>query len=400
MSAGSGRRRRILVNGGGIAGAAFALGMAREGHSVDVVERHPDARWRNGADILKPSGLAVLADLGLTDALFEAGAIRRETVDFHFDRQLVFRLDYREQQAGFAFFANMPREHLLRLLLAQLAGHEAVTIHNGRNITHFARHGDRFVGATLDNGESLPIDLVAGADGAASRVRQAMGVEMPRTPYEAPLLYGDLPLVESVTERNRLYCDSEGGMAYYYPVSPGFTRLVISFPPVELRILRADSTGKALRERLYRLTAEVSHDAIEGVSDPDAFYRAPVFRANCGRYAVANAALLGDAAHLIHPITGQGMNLALEDAGALVSCLRGSTWTEADVERRLKDYDQLRRGMNQGVIAYGDRLARSLDDREALLRAIDPRFQSSDRRHLRHLQAHPVSRTGTIDAIS
>jgi 2-polyprenyl-6-methoxyphenol hydroxylase-like FAD-dependent oxidoreductase len=389
--------RRILVNGGGIAGAAFALGMAREGHAVDVVERQPEARWRNGADILKPSGLAVLADLGLTDALFEAGAIRRETVDFHFDRHLVFRLDYREQDAGFPFFVNMPRERLLRLLLAELAGHEAVTFHNGRNIAQFGRESGRFVSATLDNGVTISLDLLAGADGAASRVRQEMGVEMARTSYDAPLLYGDLPLVDSVAERNRLYCDSEGGMAYYYPVAPGFTRLVISFPPAELRALRANSSGKAMRERLYRLTGESSHDAIDAVSDPGRFYRAPVFRANCPSYAVANAALLGDAAHLIHPITGQGMNLALEDAGALVECLRGTTWAAADVERRLQDYGRARRDLNEGVIAYGDRLARSLGDRQALLRAIDPRFQSSERRHL---QPYPDSQTGTIHAIS
>lgn len=312
----------VLINGSGIAGVALAHLLGARGHSVTVIERTARNRAQNGADLLKPSGIGVVRAMGLLDDVFAAGGLRRDAMRLYHDKAPIASLDYRSASA-LGYFILIPCEQLRRLLLAKLDGLPNVRLRFETSIERIERDADGTVTSlTLSDGERVAPTVLVGADGARSMIRDDV-LRMPaeRVPYATPMAFGTIALTDSVRECNRLYVDSNQGLAYFYPIGDQATRLVVSFPADEMQGYLADTTRTKLLARLNEFVGDESADAMAAIGAGTAFPLIPLGRMNLDRYHKRNAVLLGDAAHSIHPITGQGMNLAIEDAGELGACL-------------------------------------------------------------------------------
>jgi 2-polyprenyl-6-methoxyphenol hydroxylase-like FAD-dependent oxidoreductase len=374
--------KTVVISGAGVAGAALACLLGQAGHRVHLVERNPDNIRQSGADILKPSGLAVLRQAGLVDRVFEAGAHRRERLDIFHDRERVLRLDYPSHHDDINYFATVPRSDVVQIMLEHAETIPGVHRHDRQSITRVIWRDEHIVGVELNNGIVLPCDVLIGADGFGSTVRRALGLTVERRIYDSPLIYLTVAQTPQSREVNRLCFDHRRGMAYIYPITGARARVVMSFPPAELGVYSADEGGQLLRARLRTLLPDEGQDILDAITDLASLQRAPVGCCNAASYAVGNGVLVGDAAHLIHPITGQGMNLALEDAAALANALAQCDWSQRGIDAALAAYSRRRQPINAAVIAYGDRLAHHFHDRAALFDIFDPRTQSSGRNHL------------------
>ncbi|SUC73159.1 monooxygenase [Pseudomonas aeruginosa] len=153
----------------------------------------------------------------------------------------------------------------------------------------------------------------------------------------------------------------------------------MSFPREESRELMADTRGESLRRRLQRFVGDESAEAIAAVTGTSRFKGIPIGYLNLDRYWADNVAMLGDAIHNVHPITGQGMNLAIEDASALADALDLALRDACALEDALAGYQAERFPVNQAIVSYGHALATSLEDRQRFAGVFDTALQGSSR---------------------
>ncbi|ABC34930.1 squalene epoxidase family protein [Burkholderia thailandensis E264] len=370
----------VLINGSGIAGVALAHLLGTRGHGVTVVERAACHRAQNGADLLKPSGIGVVRKMGLLDDVIAAGGLRRDAMKLFHDKELIASLDYRTSSA-LGFFILIPCEQLRRLLLAKLDVMPNVRLRFETSIERIEQDADGTVtSVVLSDGETVAPKALVGADGARSMIRSdVLRVPAERVPYATPMAFGTIALTDSVRECNRLYVDSNQGLAYFYPIGDEATRLVVSFPADDMQDYLADATRAKLVARLSEFVGDESADAMAAIGAGTEFPLIPLGRMNLDRYHKRNVVVLGDAAHSIHPITGQGMNLAIEDAGELGECLDQHLSGRIALADALDRFERIRHPVNEAVISYGHALATTYHDRAALVANFRSQLQTSGR---------------------
>ncbi|HGN3279862.1 TPA: FAD-dependent monooxygenase PqsL [Pseudomonas aeruginosa] len=370
----------VLINGCGIGGAMLAYLLGRQGHRVVVVEQARRERAINGADLLKPAGIRVVEAAGLLAEVTRRGGRVRHELEVYHDGELLRYFNYSSVDAR-GYFILMPCESLRRLVLEKIDGEATVEMLFETRIEAVQRDERHAIDQVrLNDGRVLRPRVVVGADGIASYVRRRLlDIEVERHPYPSPMLVGTFALAPCVAERNRLYVDSQGGLAYFYPIGFDRARLVVSFPREESRELMADTCGESLRRRLQRFVGDESAEAIAAVTGTSRFKGIPIGYLNLDRYWADNVAMLGDAIHNVHPITGQGMNLVIEDASALADALDLALRDACALEDALAGYQAERFPVNQAIVSYGHALATSLEDRQRFAGVFDTALQGSSR---------------------
>lgn len=195
----------------------------------------------------------------------------------------------------------------------------------------------------LNAGRPLRARLVIGADGAQSRVRELAGVFATRTDY------GQVAIVAMVatarphqhTAWQRFLGD---GTLAFLPLLDGQSSIVWSLPTARAQKLLACEPAE------FELELEKDFDSALGklrlTSDRLQF---PLWRLNAEHYVTERVALVGDAAHVVHPLAGQGANLGFLDAAALAEVLAKGMAAGEDpgALRLLRNYERWRRSENE-----------------------------------------------------
>ncbi len=379
----------VLVNGGGVAGATAAYALANSGYKVVLVEQTDGNKILNGADLLKPSGRDVLQRYDLLDDILEGGGRKRSHVKIFHNGLHVTELDY-TKFGELGYFVLIPYEKSRKIILDKLETCPTAQVFFNSRIIESEFENGNLKTATLSNGIKIHPKIAIGAEGNGSYLRKELGIEVTRDVYNQKMYLGKYPMVPSVEEKNRLYVDDKGGLAYFYPIGTTDYRLVIGFPQEEARTLLADTTGADLKKRLSEFVTE-SDDALAQIGDTGIFDGIPIARMHAPQYFKGNTVLIGNAIHAIHPITGQGMNLALEDVGVLVPLLEDYLKGNESLENTMQHYQDARYQINEKVVSYGHRLATTYHQRDAFAGSIDLKVQGSsrDEESLRVLQSIP-----------
>jgi 2-polyprenylphenol 6-hydroxylase len=197
--------------------------------------------------------------------------------------------------------------------------------------------------------------LVIGADGAQSRVRELAGLGTSRADY------GQIALVAMVsTQRSHEHTAWQrflgDGTLAFLPLADGRSSIVWSLP-----VARAEAILGAAPEAFERALEQDLDGALGKVKLESERLKFPLWRLSADRYVTARVALVGDAAHVVHPLAGQGANLGLLDAAALADVLEAGLREREDIgaERILRRYERWRRSENDlmsGAIDVFDRL--------------------------------------------
>lgn len=313
---------KIAIVGYGTAGQATAILLSKQGHDVTVFERSPTLGPVGAGFLLQPTGLGVLARMGLAG---RAEAIGQRIDELHgttLRGRRVMAMRYADRRPG-CHGVGMTRGALFEMLRTAHAG--AAQVRTGTKIVDY---DDRTHTLTDAQGESHgPFDLVVAADGAHSALRAACGTQVRRERLYAwgavwcLLRIDDWPSPTHLLQRyagtrsmiGMLPVGTRPGhdgrwMTFYYSL-PGET------------VSRFDDAGvAALKTQVAtiwpELEAHVAHlDRAEALHK--ARYRDVVLaRPRHGRMVV-----VGDAAHAMSPQLGQGVNMALLDAMALSDAL-------------------------------------------------------------------------------
>jgi 2-octaprenyl-6-methoxyphenol hydroxylase len=315
-------KRELLILGGGLVGMTLALAAAKKGLSSHVVDRaNPSELTAEGFDgrasAISTASWNLFANIGLAEKLAPHGcpidAIA--VTDAMRPGRLDFRPEKHEGSLGY-MFAN--RE--LRLALFEAAKEEPqIAWHAPVEVVERQR-GEFGVSARLANGEELHASLMVGAEGRRSPTREEAGLPMARWDYKHRAI---------ITGLDHEKPHDNVAWEIFYPEGP-FALLPMKVGPdgahrsaLVWTVPEADAEGwLALSERGFLAEAQQRMQGLFGeirLTSPRSSY--PLGFQHTARITAERLALVGDAAHGIHPIAGQGLNLGLRDAAALVEVL-------------------------------------------------------------------------------
>ena len=332
----------VLVVGGGVVGACAALALARDGRSVTLVEARDPAPWRDDAPDLRvyafaPDSRALLDDLGAWApvAAARAHAYRDMRV---WDAAGSGELHFSAAQAGRAELGHIVEHGLLVDRLWQALGADSrVQRRCPAQVESFTQNDDG-VALHLDDGTTVRGAMLLAADGAESRLRALAGLEVDAHDY------GQRGIVAYVrTERSHEDTAWQRflptGPLAFLPCGDGRSSIVWTVPDAEAaRLLALDDT-EFCRELTRAFDARLG--GVVEVSKRVAF---PLRRQLARDYVAGRLLLLGDAAHAVHPLAGQGVNLGLRDVRALRDALRNRPGVPSAA--RLQRWERERRSDN------------------------------------------------------
>jgi salicylate hydroxylase len=363
----------VLVAGGGIGGLAAAFVLARQGHRVTVLEQSP-AFGEIGAGIqLGPNIFRMFDYLGLTAAV-EAVAFFPPGLGMNdvLTGEKVVRVPLGEvAQATYGYrYGVIYRADLHDVFLAACRAQPGVTLRTGCKVEGFEQDA-REVRVQLASGEKLRADLLIGADGLWSRIRQAViGDGKPRVSghiaYRAVLKRADVP--PHLWSDDVLLWGGEKTHLVHYPLRRGelFNLVAVFHSSKYDEGWNTYGDTAELHERFAHAVPQVKEllGKIETWKMWVLCDREPVSRWSDGRVT-----LLGDAAHPMLQYLAQGAGQAIEDAVVLGEALK---FTGGDVAPALEKYQQaryLRTGRVQltarfyGDIYHASGVARELRNR-------------------------------------
>ncbi|SHF57374.1 FAD-dependent oxidoreductase [Streptoalloteichus hindustanus] len=338
--------RTVIVVGGGIGGLATAVALHRRGWRVTVLERAAEFAEVGAGLSLWPNAMRALAAIGLAERVSALGAV--EAAGGVRDRagRWLSRMDNTEiaRRHGWPMTV-VHRADLMRALVEALPSD---CLRSGCEMRAGRDNGDAVV--VEHSGGTLRADLVVGADGLRSAVRRHWWPDAEEPRYVGSTAWRMItePLDEVRTD---------GAVFWGRGERFGFTRLpgqrfyCFATAALPAGAAAVDSEHAAVRRRFGDwpdpIPALLSAVSEESVLRHDVYDLPPVSTFVRGRVV-----LLGDAAHAMDPVLGQGACQALEDAVTLAACLD----TSPDVAAALGRYDRSRRPRTQGIVRRSARL--------------------------------------------
>ena len=330
---------RIAVVGCGTGGAATALRLAPLGHQITLFERFHEPRPVGAGLLLQPTGLSVLAELGLFERILDGGAIIRRLHGVNRRGRSVLDLRYADLAEG-CFGVGIHRARLFGALFDALL-QSPVELRLGIQVEDVKQAMD--AAWVCSGGEEFgPFDLVIAADGSHSALRRALGHEGATRPYPWAALWAIVPDPESrLTDTLVQTYDGARRMIGLLPAG----RDPSGTPQVTLYwSLRGDGYQRWLADGLPAWKhaaiglAPTAEPLLEALTLPEQLTFSRYNDVRPSRWREGRLLYLGDAAHGTSPQLGQGANLALWDAKVLAECLAAAPLDEA-----LRQFEALRR---------------------------------------------------------
>jgi 2-polyprenyl-6-methoxyphenol hydroxylase-like FAD-dependent oxidoreductase len=400
----------VVVVGAGPVGMTAALGLAKRGVPVMVLEAGDDLATESRASTFHPPSLAVLRELGVVDELLELGL---KAPGFQYrghDRELIAHLDMKvlSGDTDFPFRLQCEQSKLTRIIRRHLEGIPHATLRFGAPVERIEVGTDTArVFLTGDGFEpSCTADWLLGADGANSAVRRSLGIA-----FEG-VTYPERFLVASTTHDFTEDMPDLAPVSYIYdPDDWG----VLLRTPSHWRVLFPIDPDQSNEDALDPDHVEARLQGVVPLPQPYPVVHSTIYAVHqrvAATFGLGRVLLLGDAAHINNPLGGMGMNSGIHDAHAAVQAveyaLRGGDPNRAvqtysgvrrdaailDVQKNThKNYEEMRQADDQRRAAMAETAADPRRARAHLrVTSMLASFETSQRRMRRSLTpVHPPS---------
>ncbi len=314
---------RVAIVGGGMAGLVLAQALLRRGLAPTVIERMPAGIRVEGPIMLPYQAFDALCDLGLLDEIRAAG---RDVPPF---------------RDGFPVAIGVGRQMVLEALC------EGVNVAWQHEVIDLLRDGERITGVRVSGPEGereIPADIVVGADGTHSRVRDFAGIDAEITlsdtafvSFRSPVRAQEPFLITFTSDGRQLtLLDWPGGSAGGWQIERPAGGADAALAP-----------GLETFSRAFTRLLPGAGPVMEGVTELS--YR-EVSEVACDMWWRPGVTLIGEALHAMNPEAGIGSGLGMGDAHALAV---GIGQNPADPDRALSEYERWRRPALAPYLAIG-----------------------------------------------
>ncbi|MCC4237852.1 FAD-dependent 2-octaprenylphenol hydroxylase [Vibrio anguillarum] len=342
----------IVIVGGGMVGLALAAALKHSELRIAVIEgRVPSLELAELPDVrvsaLSRSSEIMLRNLGAWQGIISRRAAPYSAMEV-WERDSFARIEFSANQMTQPDLGHIVENRVIQLaLLEQVQKQANVTLFMPAQCQSLAV-GESEAWLTLDNGQSLTAKLIVGADGANSWVRQQQDIPLTHWDYGHSALVANVRTVEPHQSTARQVFTPQGPLAFLPMSDPHMSSIVWSTEPN--RAQRLLSLSELEFNKI--LTAEFDHrlGLCEVVGERAAF---PLKMRYARDFALQRIALVGDAAHTIHPLAGQGVNLGLLDAASLAQELL-TLWHQGEdigLLKNLRGYERWRKTEAAKMIA-------------------------------------------------
>lgn len=311
-------RYDVAILGAGLAGAGLAAALADSGLTVAVVDPRvpapPGEAWDTRIYAVSPGSASFLSQSGAW-ALIDAARIARIDAMQVFGDHPSAHLDFSAYDSGLGELAFVVEGgRMQHALWTRMAALPHITLHAPAACVGLTEHASH-VELTLDSGLTLTANLAVGADGAHSWLREAAGIDVRTFDYAAHGVVANFSTEKPHHGTAWQWFRADGVLALL-PLPGNRVSMVWSAPHEHAESLLALDTG-ALASCVAEASSGVA-GALDVITPPAAF---ALKQQSVKCFVKPRIALIGDAAHNVHPLAGQGVNLGLRDARELASVL-------------------------------------------------------------------------------
>jgi 2-octaprenylphenol hydroxylase len=360
------------IIGGGIVGLTFACALADSQLRIAVI----DHQIPKAVPLKKDTDLRVSAITPASQKIFDnlhvwsritkrpMGLFRKMRV---WDGETNASIDFDCKTVGAETLGYIIENSVMQAALYEQAKTcDNITFIAPEKLKNYQRIGDE-VDVELESGRHIMTRLLVGADGAQSQVRRLMHIDVAHLDYQQSALIAtvrcELPHQETARQ-----CFTRGDILAFLPLSdPHICSIVWSLENAEAeKMLKLDSKdfSKLLTTTFRNCLGEVTLQ-----SERAAF---PLSRRHAQKYVQANIALVGDAAHTIHPMAGQGVNLGIADAMTLAETILFAQHKQYDSASltTLRRYERRRKSDNAIMMGALDMIKQLFANQSAPIRTL------------------------------
>ncbi|HEV2912573.1 MAG TPA: FAD-dependent oxidoreductase [Pyrinomonadaceae bacterium] len=351
------------IVGGGPGGAMLALLLARKGIRVMLLEAHEDFDRDFRGDTLHPSVLEIMEELGLSERLHQLRHSKIDTFTFMTPDGPIKMADFNRLKTRFPYIMMVPQSQFLELVTKEARKFPNFQLVMSASAQELMEEGGRVQGVRYrshDGWREVRATLTVGADGRSSRMRRLGGFVPVKTSPPMDILWFRLPRLES---------DGEGAMGRF-----GRGHIVVMLDRLEqwqmayvilkgsFQEIREEGL-EALRRSISDLAPELA-DRVALLKDWKQVSMLSVESSRVPRWYKPGLLLIGDAAHVMSPVGGVGINYAIQDAVAAANLLtlplkRGEvTMSDLDAVQRRREWptriiQRVQTLVQQNILASG-----------------------------------------------
>ncbi|MCO8103079.1 2-octaprenyl-6-methoxyphenyl hydroxylase [Acinetobacter indicus] len=374
-------QQEVIIVGGGMVGLSLALMLAKANIAVKLLEAiqypnyddanlapyHSSFDARNSA--LSRRSVQIYQELGLWDALQEHAV---PILEVHITEQGSFgkaRLQA-EQEKVESFGQVIENAWLGRVLLTQVRAEPLIELIDGVKVTSLNQDADLAYLEAQRGDELLQLQskLVIAADGRDSFCRKALGIGVDEHDYDQVAI---VTTVQTSKPHNHVGFErfSPLGPLALLPLPGEYRRSVVW--PVK-KGTEHEWQGEDNDQHFLDALQQTYGDRAGKFQKTGRRFSFPLSQVLAEKQAVGRVVLMGNAAHTIHPVAGQGFNLCMRDAYVLVRYLKEQLAQQADLgdAAMLQDYEKSRLTDQQRVIKFCDSVVRGFSNQNPVLKLL------------------------------
>jgi len=325
------------VVGGGPAGTVLALLLARRGVRVTLLEMHKDFDREFRGDTIHPSTMEILDQIGLADKLLEIPHTKVSGPTLQFANGLITPFDLGRLKTRFPYILLVPQSRFLEFITAEAGKYPQFRLVMHANVTQLVEdrgvvRGVRY--AAPEGTQELHAGLVVGADGRFSQLRRLAGFEPLKTSPPMDVLWFRLPKLPGEPQiSSGAFGGIGGGRIFILLERNEYWQGGFVFPKGRYQELRSKGV-EVVRRQIGEIAPRFAKHA-EALTDWSQLTLLSVESSRCPLWHKPGLLLIGDAAHVMSPVGGVGINYAIQDAvvaaNVLSARLKSASVSDADL---------------------------------------------------------------------
>ena len=313
------------IVGGGPGGAVLALLLARRGVHVRLLEMHKDFDREFRGDTIHPSVMEILDQIGLAEKLLEIPHTKVSGPTLKFANGTITPFDLGRLKTKFPYILLVPQARFLEFITGEAARYPRFALVMHANVNQLIEEnggvrGVRYAGA--DGPREIRAELTVGADGRFSQLRRLAEFGPVKTSPPMDVLWFRLPKVSGEPEiRGGAFGGIGLGRILVLLERTDYWQAGLVFPKGHYQELRAQGV-EAVRRQIEEIDPRFAKNA-EALTDWQQFSLLSVESSRCPLWHKPGLLLIGDAAHVMSPVGGVGINYAIQDAVVAANVLTG-----------------------------------------------------------------------------